>query len=233
MAASAIESTPSSAASERAGAVARASAAPARPAATAEVEAGPEVSPTPAAIEAEGEVPLADLEAAAGIPAAPSDEPESEALPTLDQALALHEADPGQESLGVLAAAACRAQEPSQAHLAFRKLLGKDVRARVLVHCRKHGIDVTNPASYARTAEELLEQAKAALKSGDPARALELARASNRQHRTPSAVLTMGLAACAAADTAEAAEMKRHIALRHRGRFVAACKEHGIAIAYE
>jgi len=176
----------------------------------------------PAADEPAEDEPAADepAEAEPAAPEIPAVDPD--AAKRYADASAQYDSTNDQESLEMMAMAACAMDDGVKARSAFRKLVGGDRRGRVMIDCRKRSVDVTAKGDEP-TPEEILRQAERALAAGDPDKAEELARASNRVERSQPAILLTAVAACAGGRVDRAVSLRRHLSSANRKTLKARC----------
>ncbi|MCA9653474.1 MAG: hypothetical protein KC501_26395, partial [Myxococcales bacterium] len=173
----------------------------------------------------EGPVPAVD-DAPSPAPTTPSSAGPSAAYLA---AAAEHEATGSSDSLLAMILAACADDDGALARESMRKLKGKDQRSEAIITCRKRGVDVlANVKSY--TGPEYLRRAQRAMEAGDAAKALELARASNKVERSGGATSLMTLAACILGDAEEARRMLPHVPKKRRPEVIEQCTAKGIAL---
>ncbi|MEM6993158.1 MAG: hypothetical protein AAF721_21775 [Myxococcota bacterium] len=179
----------------------------------------PTVEPTdePAAEDPPKPAPSGTVDVSDGAPAI-----DPGAAERYDKAAALYAETPSQELLETMALAACAMDDGVKARSAFRKLKGGDVRKRVMIACRRSSVDLTAKGDDP-TPAALVRAARRALAAGDHAKALELARKSNRIERSQDAVFVTALAACAAGDLEKAISTRRHLGKARKKQLAERC----------
>ncbi len=133
------------------------------------------------------------------------------------------------DAIRLQALAACELGDGASARAAFRRLAGPPVRTEVFRHCGRKGVDLRAKGD-GPTPGELLAQARRAVAAGDDAKALELARASNRMRRSADALLLMGTTSCRGGDGPAAADLLRHLARDSQRELISACAAAGVRI---
>jgi|GEM_PF-5366997 len=135
------------------------------------------------------------------------------------------------EAVFVMTQAACQMDDGPKARIAYRKLVGGDVRAKAATACKQRGIDLLALAAEGGlTAIELYEQARAAADDNDWKNAFLLSKQSARVERRTESLQLMALSACKLGDEKNARWVLNMLKLRDRSSIIEACKDKGIAL---
>ncbi len=173
--------------------------------------------------------------------AAPTDTPVGDARAALDRgefarahelARAAFKIDRDNEAMRIMAVAACQLDDGALAREAYRSLAGPRTRSDVFTLCRERGVDV-RAKTKGYTPDELLAKASRMAELGDPETAYDIARASNREHRSAAALELMGICACKMKSADKAGYVAGLVSAEAKKRIVDECTAAGVELPAE